>query len=71
MAVVAYRMEDCAKACVSYNKNQQNTACKGVTFNVDLEGSVALYLGTCFLKSQYRDVYMDETMNGYVGMMLV
>lgn len=70
MALVAYRMEDCAKACLSYDKNQPSTACKGVTFNRDLEGSVALNLGTCFLKSQNRDFYVDETRNDYMAMML-
>ena len=50
LAVTAYSLTDCLKACASFNRNANtNDECKGVVFDAQLSYA-HIYAGTCFLK---------------------
>lgn len=51
IAVVAYSILDCARACAAYNTNLQANGCIGATFNSYLR-YVDAHKGTCWLKNQ-------------------
>lgn len=51
LAIVAYSLKDCAKACASYNKNANSIKCKGAAFSTDLTNDVPVNYGTCWLKN--------------------
>ena len=47
LAVTAYSLTDCARACASYNKNSGSKECKGAAFKNDLTYNVPVNYGNC------------------------
>jgi len=68
IAVTVYTIEDCARACASYNLNWHATICKGATFNSYLAEVQASY-GTCFLKNNTAGATLSKYQS-YAGLSL-
>ncbi|KAK5655505.1 hypothetical protein OQA88_5776 [Cercophora sp. LCS_1] len=75
VALVMYTLTDCLKACSSYNMNLDlfrpgTKKCLGVTFNKNLENSVRVDFGTCWLKDTVADP-KSRSQTDLVGAQLV
>ncbi|KAG9231195.1 hypothetical protein BJ875DRAFT_487239 [Amylocarpus encephaloides] len=51
VAITVYSLKDCAQACASYNRNNNDTLCKAAVFSSTFEYSVRQNLGSCWLKN--------------------
>lgn len=52
VAVVSWSLEDCLRACSSFNANRKSgsESCAGVQFHADIFDLVSRFSGNCFLK---------------------
>lgn len=60
VALVAYSLSDCFRACASYNFNLGGAAsagCKAVSFTSNLAQNVASHAGNCWLKNSTLQAY--------------
>lgn len=62
-------MEDCAKACLSYNFNRGRKDCKAVVFRA-LLAEAAVNFGSCFLKTQTTLMEIQKSNKDKVAMIL-
>ncbi|KAK4456832.1 hypothetical protein QBC42DRAFT_321155 [Cladorrhinum samala] len=51
MTIMAYKMDDCMRACIMYNHFSQPLRCTGVQFWKPIEASKKVWDGNCFLKN--------------------
>ncbi|KAH7354797.1 hypothetical protein BKA65DRAFT_228740 [Rhexocercosporidium sp. MPI-PUGE-AT-0058] len=58
IAIVAYSLLDCARACAAYNTNLGTRGCVGATFNSNL-AYVDAHKGTCWLKNRTGGAIVD------------
>ncbi|CZR61210.1 uncharacterized protein PAC_11106 [Phialocephala subalpina] len=68
LAITVYSIDDCAKACASYNRNLGSVGCVAATFNADLS-QVPLNFGTCWLKNGTGTVTSSSS-NTLAGLLL-
>ncbi|KAK0122650.1 hypothetical protein ONS96_009688 [Cadophora gregata f. sp. sojae] len=69
VAVTAYSLNDCARACASYNKNSGTKYCKGAAFKSDLTLNVPVNYGNCWLKNNTQSP-SSGTSNGLAALLL-
>ncbi|KAG4438473.1 hypothetical protein IFR05_006041 [Cadophora sp. M221] len=69
LAVTAYSLADCARACASYNLNAGSKLCKGAAFKTDLSYNVNVNYGNCWLKNNTNSPN-SGTSNGLASLLL-
>ncbi|PVH83239.1 hypothetical protein DL98DRAFT_513502 [Cadophora sp. DSE1049] len=69
LAVTAYSLTDCARACASYNRNSGSKECKGAAFKNDLSYNVPVNYGNCWLKNNTQSP-SSGTSNGLAALLL-
>jgi hypothetical protein len=57
MAVTVYSLEDCLRACASYNRNSNSKGCIAVEFGANMTFLEPNDFGTCFLKNGTGTVF--------------
>ena len=70
LAVTVYSIQDCLKACASYNRNSNSTNCAAVSFGANLTAVVPANFGNCFLKTGTGTSYTNKDAS-HVGATLV
>ncbi|KAF4838687.1 hypothetical protein CGCTS75_v000037 [Colletotrichum tropicale] len=75
IAVVSWSLEDCLRACSSFNANRKSRSesCAGVQFHADIVDLVSRFSGNCFLKNIEGRAVMDTNstnFNSHVSAML-
>ncbi|KAF8867385.1 hypothetical protein BDZ45DRAFT_734650 [Acephala macrosclerotiorum] len=68
LAITVYSIDDCAKACASYNHNWRSNVCVAATFNANLD-QVPINFGTCWLKNGTGTVTSSSS-NTIAGLLL-
>ncbi|PVH67602.1 hypothetical protein DL98DRAFT_443216, partial [Cadophora sp. DSE1049] len=58
LAVTAYSLTDCARACASYNRNSGSKICRGAAFKADLTANVPVNFGNCCKYPRWEIVVM-------------
>ncbi|KAH9216637.1 hypothetical protein DL95DRAFT_522555 [Leptodontidium sp. 2 PMI_412] len=69
LAVTAYSLTDCARACASYNQNSGSKLCRGAAFKSDLTYNVPVNYGNCWLKNNTNSPD-SGTDNGLAALLL-
>ncbi|KAK3942115.1 hypothetical protein QBC46DRAFT_352573 [Diplogelasinospora grovesii] len=59
VAVTVYALQDCLKACASYNRNLQSNGCIAIEFGANMTFLEPNDFGTCWLKNGTGTVYLS------------
>ncbi|KAL2062869.1 hypothetical protein VTL71DRAFT_5941 [Oculimacula yallundae] len=70
VALTVYSVDDCARACASYNRNSGSKFCKGAAYRSDLTRNIPVNFGNCWLKNATSTPNDTKGKNDLVALVL-